>query len=85
MARENDLAKTFAQRRAEAREHLRREMTLLGLREEDGWRIFETIRQNGARTELHMRPVHLHLPTPEGVECVIDIDEGEAIEMHCEP
>ncbi|HUJ01058.1 MAG TPA: hypothetical protein VLY46_12530, partial [Usitatibacter sp.] len=67
MAREHDLARTLAQRRAEARAHLHREMAALGLRVEDGWRIIETIRQNGTRTELYLRPIHLHLPTPEGL------------------
>jgi len=85
MGNESDLASTFAQRRAEARAYLRREMEARGLCERDGWRIAETIRAAGSRTELLMRPIHLHLPTPDGIECVVEIDENEAIESHCEP
>ncbi len=85
MANEIDLAQTFAQRREEARAYLRREMEARGLREKDGWRIVETIRAMGARTELVMRPIHIHLPTPDGIECVVEIHENETIDSHCDP
>ena len=85
MGNESHLAQTFAEKRAEARAYLRREMESRGLNERDGWRIVETIRAVGTRTELVMRPIHLHLPTPDGIECVVEIDENEAIESHCAP
>lgn len=84
MAHETDLAQTFAERCAEARAYLWREMNALGLREEDGWRIAETVRANGLRTELVMRPLHLHLAAPDGLECVVEIDENEVIDSHCD-
>jgi hypothetical protein len=85
MENEHDLAHTFAERCAAARAYLRREMEARGLHEKDGWRIAESIRAVGPRTELVMRPIHLHLPTPDGIECVVEIDENESIESHCEP
>ena len=85
MGRENDLARTFAERCTEARAYLRREMNARGLCEEDGWRIAETLRSVGTRTELVMRPIHLRLPAPENLECVVEIQENEIIDSHCEP
>jgi hypothetical protein len=85
MGTETDLAQTFAARCAQARAYLRNEMNQRGLREKDGWRIAETIRAIGTRTELVMRPIHLHLPAPDGLECVVEIDEDETIESNCTP
>ena len=85
MESEHHLAHTFSARCTEARAYLRREMEAHGLNEKDGWRIAESTRVVGNRTELVMRPIHLHLPTPEGIECVVEIDEDESIESHCEP
>lgn len=82
---ENALASTFAERCAQARSHLRREMEACGLHERDGWGIVERIRAIGGRTALVMRPLHLYLDAPDGLECVVEIDEDEKIDMHCEP
>ena len=84
MPDEIGLAQSFAERCAETRAYLRREMNARGLREEDGWRIVEAVRAVGSRTELVMRPMHLHLPPPDGLECVVEIDEDEAIDSHCD-
>ncbi|HXF80108.1 MAG TPA: hypothetical protein VN598_14670 [Usitatibacter sp.] len=85
MGNELDLAQTFAERCEQARAYLRREMDERGLREQDGWCIAETMRATGGRTELVMRPLHLHLPAPDGLECIVEIDEDETIESNCEP
>ena len=85
MENEIHLARSFAAQCEEARAYLRREMRARGLRDEDGWRIAETLRSVGRRTELVMRPIHLHLPAPDGLECVVEIHENEAIDSHCEP
>ena len=80
------LAMSFSERRNEARIHLRREMELLGLHESDGWQIVETIRQVQGGSELVLRPLHMHLPSPPGVECVIHIDtDGERLDSYCDP
>lgn len=83
MGNERHLAQTFAERCEEARAYLRREMDERGLLEKNGWRIIETIRATGTRTELVMRPVHLHLTSPDGLECIVEIDEDERIESNC--
>jgi hypothetical protein len=85
MANERHLAQTFAERREQARAFLRREMDQRGLLEKDGWRIAETIRPVGSRTELVMRPVHLHFNAPPDLECIVEIDEDETIESNCTP
>ena len=85
MGNEIDLAQSFAERCAAARAYLRREMEQRGLREEDGWRIVESMRATGMRTELVMRPLHMHLPSPDGLECVVEMHEDESIESNCEP
>jgi hypothetical protein len=85
MAHEIDLAQTFAERCAQARAYLRREMNSRGLREEDGWKIVETLRGDGTRTVLVLRPIHLRLLAPDGLECVVEMREDETIDSHCEP
>ena len=60
-------------------------MNQRGLFERDGWRVVETMRSTASGTELVLRPLHLHLPSPEGLECVVEIDEDEAIDSRCEP
>jgi hypothetical protein len=85
MAPEDVIARTFAKRCEEARAYLRREMNARGLRVEDGWQIVETLRGDGRCTELVMRPIHLHLPWPEDLECVVEMHEDQFIDSHCEP
>ena len=87
MAAHNDstLAVQFAKKRDEARDTLRRHMEERGLAESDGWRITETIRHRNGRTELVLRPIHLRLDPPPGLECVVAIDEpGSRITADCD-
>lgn len=79
------LAEAFAAKRDEAREKLRGHMRACGLLESDGWRINESVRHREGRTELVLRPIHLRLDTPPGLECVVTIDEpGHHITADCE-
>lgn len=61
-----------------AREALLDHMTRHGLRQGDGWRIYEFTRKVGGRTELVLRPVHSALSTPEDLECTCHIEEPGA-------
>jgi hypothetical protein len=79
------VATRFSRARDEARQHLRREMERMGLRAADGWRIHETIRPVQGGSELMLRPMHFHQPTPAGIECIVAIDETAEIETQCEP
>lgn len=76
---------SFSQRCAAARVHLLGEMERLGMRERDGWRIAESTRNVTGGSELVMRPIHRVLPTPDGVECVVRIEESGVTDSHCEP
>lgn len=68
------IAAAFAARCEEARATLRKEMEAAGLYERDGWRIMETTRPGKSGSELVMRPMHMRLPSPPGMECVVWID-----------
>ena len=69
------LAHAFTAKYETARATLRREMDERGLTEEAGWRIAEFTREVDGRIELVMRPIHSNLSAPEGLECVVSIDE----------
>lgn len=87
MPNEHDstLAAAFAAKCEEARAMLRGHMEARGLFEKDGWRINESIRHRQGRTELVLRPIHLRLNAPEGLECVVGIDEpGHGITSDCQ-
>ena len=71
-----NIPEEFSARCEEARAALRKHMAERELREQDGWRIFEFIREVDGRTELVMRPVHSRLPDPPDLECACIIDEG---------
>jgi hypothetical protein len=78
------LATQFAMKRHEARVMLRKHMQDRGLLERDGWNIAEVVRQREGKTELVMRPIHLRLPSPDDLECVVAIDDaGSRIESEC--
>jgi len=82
---EGSLTREFVAKREETRAILRGHMDARGLRERDGWRISESIRQRDGRTELVMRPIHLQLPAPDDLECVVAIDEpGSSITTECD-
>ena len=72
------LGDVFTQKYATARATLRREMDQRGLTQDSGWRIAEFTREVEGRIELVMRPVHSRLAAPEGLECVVSIDEPRA-------
>jgi hypothetical protein len=84
--REAEAAAILAERCMEARAHLRAEMERAGLHESDGWDIVESIRQLGDKSELIMRPLHMRLPTPPDIECIVSIEQASAeIDSECEP
>ena len=79
------LAAAFAAKRQQARVTLRGRMDRRGLLEKDGWRIDEAIRHREGRTELVLRPIHLRLPMPHDLECIVAIDEpGSNVTSDCE-
>jgi hypothetical protein len=83
---DSQAARRFSKACAEARAHLRREMNSRGLYESDGWKITESVRQIKGGSELVMRPLHLHKPAPDDLECVVSIDEdSSAVDMDCTP
>lgn len=65
------LSAKFAEKLQHAHDYLRAEMRNLGLLEEDGWKIAEIIRERDGGSELVLRPVHLRLEPPDGLECVV--------------
>lgn len=79
------VAAAFAARCEESRAILRKEMEAAGLFERDGWRIMEMTRPGRSGLELVMRPIHLRLPSPPGMECVVWIDEdGMDVGSECQ-
>ena len=80
------LSAEFAVKLREAHAHLRGEMQKLGLLEEDGWRIAEVIRECTGGSELVLRPLHLSLEAPEGLECVVwFVEEPAHVGAECLP
>lgn len=81
---DKDFAVRFAANRAMAEAVLRREMEALGLRASDGWKVTETMREARNGTELVLRPIHLRLESPPGLECVIWIHaEDGTVDVVC--
>jgi len=59
-------------------------MERAGLRAHEGWKIAETVRQVDGGSELVMRPLHLHKPSPPDLECVVKIDlDTASIDSTC--
>lgn len=59
-------------------------MEQLGLRREDGWSILEFTRETAGGTELVLRPLHMRLASPPGLECIVGIVEDTAkIQTEC--
>ena len=78
--------KAFAERYAAALTHLRAQMDALGLHQSKGWRISETTAEAIGGFRLILRPIHSRLPSPEGIECIVWIDEGgRTAHAECEP
>ena len=81
---EERLFPEFAARCNEARARLRAHMEERGLFERDGWKIYEFTRQANGGMELVMRPLHRTLTAPDGLECVVAIDEpGFSTSVEC--
>lgn len=81
---DKEIAAVFTRRVSEARAYLRREMEAHGLREADGWRISESVRQVDGGCELVLRPIHMTQIAPADLECVVHIDEeAAAIDSSC--
>jgi hypothetical protein len=76
-SRTDSLAHAFAAERERVRAYLWAEMAKLGLREEDGWSILEFTRESAGGTQIVLRPMHLRLTPPEGMECVVGIVETD--------
>ena len=74
---DRDHAARFAAHRAEAESRLRREMEALGLYASDGWKIAEVTREARNGTELVLRPLHLRLDPPKGLEYSVWIHEED--------
>ena len=80
------LAKALAEERAKAEAHLWREMEARGLRKADGWRIVEFTREAEGGTEIVLRPLHLYIASPAGLECVVGVlDAAGEIRSQCDP
>ena len=75
------LATALAEERTQAEAHLWREMEQRGLRKADGWRIVEFTRDADGGTEIVLRPLHLYLASPQGLECVVGL-AGPHGEVH---
>ena len=69
---------------AKAEAYLWSEMQRMGLRREDGWKITQSTRDGRGGSEIVLRPIHLRLPTPDGLECVVHIVEsGTSVDTEC--
>jgi hypothetical protein len=76
-SRTDSLAHALSAERDRLRLYLRGEMEKLGLREEDGWSILEFTRESGGGTQIVLRPMHMRLAPPAGLECVVGIVEDD--------
>jgi hypothetical protein len=84
--RDQRLAQEFSRQRTAAEQHLWREMRALGMHPQDGWKISESTREVAGGMELVLRPIHLYLAAPQGLECVVRIEEPvESVETDCRP
>ena len=80
------LSASFAEKLRRAHAYLREEMNKLGLLEEDGWKIAEILRECRGGSELVLRPLHLKLEAPEGLECVVwFVEEPARVGAECTP
>jgi hypothetical protein len=76
-SRTDTLAHKLSAERERLRAFLWTEMSKLGLRKEDGWSILESTRESEGGTQFVLRPMHMRLPSPEGLECVVGIIEDD--------
>jgi hypothetical protein len=69
------LAADINRRIEEAKSSLAEQMSLLGLKQKDGWRVMEELRTTVEGTEWVFRPVHLREPSPD-LEITVAIDHS---------
>lgn len=80
------LSEAFARQLKDAEAHLRREMDALGLTQERGWSIAQFIRHSEETgVEAVLRPLHMSLDPPPGLECVVRIEHAHVAEAECSP
>ena len=80
------LSARFADKHRQAHAYLREEMNRLGLFEADGWQIAEIVRECAGGSELVLRPLHIRLEAPAGLECVVwFIEEPARVGAECLP
>ena len=83
-SRTMSLSRALTAARLRAQDFLWAEMTKLGMRREDGWSIAEFTRETRGGMQILMRPMHMHLPSPERMECVVAfVEETAAIHAQC--
>ena len=78
------LSARFAEKHRQAHAYLREEMDKLGLFEADGWQIAEIVRECPGGSELVLRPLHIRLDPPAGLECVVWFIEEPAATVGAE-
>ena len=75
-AGDGELSARLAERLKETEALLWEHMARAGLHAADGWRITQFTREREGGTELVLRPIHLRLKPPDGLECIVGIVEG---------
>ena len=81
-----DLAAQFGDKVRHAQTYLRSEMERLGLLEEDGWKIRQVTRdRRDGGTEMVLRPFHLRLTPPDGLECIVWVSAEPTVDSECAP
>jgi hypothetical protein len=79
-------SQAFSSQLKAAEAHLRREMDALGLTQDRGWTISQSFRHSDEPgIELVLRPLHLYLDPPAGLECVVRIEHAIVAEAQCSP
>ena len=82
--RDSSTSRSFSERCAEARAHLRFEMARRGLHEKDGWTIAQSTRASRGGSEIVLRPIHRQLEAPQDLECVVWVGEEDgSVESSC--
>ena len=76
---DTELSVQFAEKMHNAQTYLRAEMDRLGLFERDGWKIVQQTRERRGGTEMVLRPLHLTLLAPEGLECIVWVSVAEPV------
>ena len=76
-SRTDALAQALTAERERAARYLWAEMEKLGMRKQDGWSITELTREAKGGTEIVLRPMHMRLKPPEGLECIVGVIEDD--------